>query len=319
MAPRTFGNLTLDFPTGIHTTYNVASRHVHFSISAVQKNMQSDPAAFEAWLLVLKANNAIQTASLCFNPVATNPANYFTNLTSGMQHYMRFLYRLNKFRHQFGEWFSVCQGCRPIVDDFELQFEAIGKLNNPPLSKSKFDPTKGLEHILEKGFVHLPHVRQSAQISFDLFDQLPTGLFHGQVAERNKIFNTGYIDLWGVHNGSELCIFELKEPGNTNIGIISELYFYANYAHDLVFSNAGFSIAPSQRNHRGYQTLLTSQFARVRACFLVNGTHTEFANRQQDIIHLLNTNSSVAFEVRPYNIARTQIQALIPQIAQYYP
>ena len=69
--------------------------------------------------------------------------------------------------------------------------------------------------------------------NFDLHDQLPCSVFYKN--KETRLFSDGYIDLWGADEiNKKFCIFELKEAGNTELGIISELFFYSCVFDDIV-------------------------------------------------------------------------------------
>jgi hypothetical protein len=202
------------------------------------------------------------------------------------------------------EWFSIGnEPCRLCVQSFENLFLGTNTVNNVPLRKpglrKKLDPTD--EHILENIFVRSKKAikkidfltnSRNFDIPEDLFNQLPNGLFDKVVRKDNKIFPTGFFDLWGVNKNNDLCIFELKNKDNLEAGIISELYFYANFADEIFLTNR---FNRSKSNFRGYEVLkkaVEEGITKIHACFLAPKFHSEIHDRKTGIQKFLNSGKS---------------------------
>ena len=284
-------------------------RSITMEIHSPESNMQTDKAAFEGWALALKARGDCDNIILKFNPYIKG-ALQFVNLDKEQQHYMRFLYRVSKFSNQMKRWFSVDSSNKKIIDKFERQFYNINKLNNIPSGPSAFNPAKGKEHVVEKIFVSCVDQKKKIDINFELFDQLPIGIFNGVVARNSKIFNTGFFDLWGIEN-NRLQLFELKIPGNNKIGIISELFFYANVASDLLNSTNNFLLNSKTTEHRGYKNLLNKEIKNIDAYFLVSSVHSEIENNLQIILAILNSQNIITYHQKEYNIPESEINTCI--------
>ena len=153
-------------------------------------------------------------------------------------HYQRFLYRAERFRSLFPEWFH-------LVPERPEDARALGVgpfyLNTPghrgdQVEETACDAEFTRESDLEK---HLCKDKPFSQ-RFGLEKvgrQLPVGLFSGSapVKECNRIFTGGKsaIDLVGIGDGA-LWLFELKAKGNIPAGILSELIFYASVMRDAI-------------------------------------------------------------------------------------
>lgn len=308
MARRTINGYVMDFPRDIEVECCSERKAVHLHVRKPAMNMQKDPAAFEGWLLILKANGACDRASISFAAPAMNRERYFNDLDAGKQHYMRFLYRLVKFKEQFGAWFSIDQRNVPDVALFENMFSHSIKTNTIPTRRSRFNTGKGDEHLLEKAFVAFAELRRDAGIEHGLSDQLPTGLFAGAVRKEHKIFNTGYFDLWSLAENGTFTVYELKAPGNLPAGIISELYFYANYANDLLRERNGCVLNRSNTTVRNYGFLSRADVRAVNGVFLVNRLHPEIEKQETAILSMLNAGTDISYSVRRYRTTANEIQ-----------
>lgn len=210
-------------------------------------------------------------------------------------HYMRFLYRVWKFVEYYKGTYQieVEENCRKIVNKFAEKFSEY--MNSTPCSfcitqpelpsDIKRDATSIKENHLEKWFV-LNSIKKSLPDSLTqefekndfifhenisrLYDQMPCRLFFEKKAEKNKIFSSGYFDLWGVDKDGCLSIFELKKSGNEPLGIVSELFFYAMIARDM--REAG--LKEKSKGKRGINEFLaTKNNELIRAYFLAPHLH----------------------------------------------
>jgi len=298
---RTIGGMDLYFPRDIEDTFDKETGTLCLNLLYPGSNMQENQAAFEGWCLVLKANDAFEKVELSFDPVKMDKEDYFHNLSPKQQHYLRFLYRVSKFEQQFKDWFSVSKNNQDELEFFNKSFNRVRKVNTPPDSVSEYNHRKGKEHVLEKAFVLLPEFRKANGITYPVYDQFPNGLFVEKVSRENRIFNTGYFDLWGINEDGELCIFELKEPKNSNVGIISELYFYSNFASDLFFERNRFQLIRNDSKFRGYQTVMGPLKGQIHGIFLVPHFHVEIERILQSLLEMLNSNTKIKFSALKFD------------------
>lgn len=305
-----FPNSKIQSPREIISRLDEATKTMHLEITKPHSNMQDDPAAFEAWTLLLLATGACEKVSLSFQEINLDKSRYFENLCPHQQHYFRFLYRLEKFLNQFSKVFSLAEHNQKEYEFFRDNFTRIKKKNNYPKGPSKYNPDKGLEHVLEKGFSTSLELRQKIGIAFPLNDQLPNGLFLNSVKESNRIFCTGNFDLWGVFPQDTLHLFELKEPKNKKAGIISELYFYANFAYDLLNEKGNFVLNNKETQFRGYNHFASGSVKMVKAYFLVDSYHAAIEGSLGKILSLLNENSNIEYSSKKYSLSVEQISNL---------
>jgi len=206
-------------------------------------NMQSDPAAFEAWALALLIHCGVKSVQISVDPEA--------DAVGG--HYQRFLYRLTRFSElfpgqviaklpaapsraldaQIGRFFNQSDPRNELAEaDFRERMKAASL---PKKSEN------GLELALE--------ISKAFKSRFQLdkvMRQWPVGLFDGEVAKGYEIFTRGKsaIDLIGIR-GDTLVLFELKKAGNRKVGAVSELLFYASVMRDAIGASPIFKFKSS--------------------------------------------------------------------------
>lgn len=204
------------------------------------KNMQVDSAAFEGWIITMKAwlSSEIKYVMLDFE-VPANLSGQFGN--SEVCHYNRFLFRINNLIRLFPNWFFLHESKIDIVNDFMNWLKSGNCLLNHSLREriSVIDTDK-MERQIESWFVFENEGKEQLckhwNIDKDqLFNQLPIGVFYEEIAAKNAIFTRGAsaIDIWGIGDDQQtLHLIELKCGGNKGIGVISEILFYAAVIYD---------------------------------------------------------------------------------------
>lgn len=283
--------------------FKVAGDTCTMVIEKSYANMQENCNAFEGWALLIKSY--FPNANIVLEWNSDIPDTDRTNNGIPSQNevaYNRFLYRVEKFEKLFGDWFSIPVAKKEEVGVFNKKIKT-NHVNNLCDSDSSYNPVKGIEHIIEKDFSRetmnqrffLEKLRMQAKpIKLNcVFDQLPNGLFEGSVAKRNRVFPTGYFDLWGIDDNDNLCIFELKKPqGNDKIGIISELFFYAWFAYEYYGVNIN---KTKEKCARGYDRLversrrLQNDENPIKAYFLVKQFRSGLNEKIETILDLLNS------------------------------
>lgn len=240
-----------------------------------EKSMQRRECAFEAWAVILYAvygktgNNTVIELSVVDENGKEKAFDRDISLHSG--HLCRFLYRAMRFSEQYGEWFRLSTELEEAVDAFKEEFVEIVLTNDKPQQVAS-DGTYN-EARVETWFAQNPMELQKAvadSVGLDIGTdkankQLPVGLFKETEEGQMPVFSSGAIDLWNI-NGDCLNIIELKAinnngKANDEIGIISEIFFYANYMHDLCVTKR-FTMVEPQRglgdDERGYQDIFDS-------------------------------------------------------------
>lgn len=140
-----------------------------------------------------------------------------------------------------------------------------------------------------------------------IYRQLSTGLFKKKKSEETRIFTGGKsaIDLW-TEQDNTIFIFELKARNN-KVGMITELFFYANYVYDM-FCDKATTFVPllgkGSKDHRGYEALLSSDghknHNRVQAFFLSDQRHPLIT---PEVVDLLNTGTEgIAYQWLAYSL-----------------
>lgn len=221
------------FPSQISLSTFEKTVVIHISGTGVKNNMQTDGAAFEGWAVCLKAwlPDEIENIKLKWDKPSFDKKN-----DNGRLHYHRFLYRVLRFSEQYS-WFSVNEDNKDEIAEFEK--ELVDLRNNSYTKEPDMKPGhegKISETVVE--FMFATVLKSSIMSKFDLNDigrQFPVG-----VQREEKPFFTGgmsAIDLWGTKD-RKLTIIELKYNGsgsnNIKVGIISELFLYANIMMDIV-------------------------------------------------------------------------------------
>lgn len=316
-------------PKRIDFFVNEGKSKVKIHINHPEENMQDNNASFEAWAILL------QIKLKCDITLSFDKPTFVWSLSplasrkkKGHYHFTRFLYRLWKFEKQM-PWFHIDDTCQSIVADFVadlLRLKEKGLLvSNTPSQKSKRSSLeRKQEQQIEKAFVYsdvagaeLKHnlLEQDGVKLTRIHDQLPVGLFRGNISKENRIVVTGFIDLWAISEQNALCIFELKVPSNKQAGIISELYFYANYCLDFVVKGG---LSEDGANHRGYDELLAAVrdgIPRVKAYFLAPRYHRSIEEHLSAIESCLNTNSP-AIEYKFLRYDHDKIKAIADQMGE---
>ena len=252
----------LDYSSAIDL--NLKGNTLEIKINNPDANMQTDFADFEAIAFCARSSNAnlkivLNYDALCWdgndwgkNPIDFTKVNRIGQGNNGVEakycHYARFLYRAWKMNTLY-EWFEIGSVNGKEVSKFGDLYETAlndNKLffNDPSKDSGIKDGTEITENHLEKWFVlnirkKNTKVENLLQNVSELHDQFPCGLFYGSSYDeavhcKNRIFNTGYFDLWGHNNGKEVYLFELKKDGNNKLGIISELFFYSCLMKDFI-------------------------------------------------------------------------------------
>lgn len=314
----------IDIPSGIDFYIDNDKKNLKIHINYPEANMQKDEAAFEAWALIFYAKEK------CNVTLSFKPANWdgtFANLCVEQTHYIRFLYRLWKFSEQQKQWFHIDEENKDMIKQFIDIFiklkENKGMINNIPKTEAKLSSAaeRKLEHYVENAFVRdgldILKNKVNKWTNIDtVYNQLPNGLFQGKddkdITEGNRIFPTGFFDLWGISKDKELCIFELKafdetdknNAKNKKVGIISELFFYANYSKDIFYDK---NFHEESVEFRGYDHLVKASkdgIKGIMAFFLAPEYHSRIADYMIEIEKFLNENKNeIEYRFLKYNYA----------------
>lgn len=204
--------------------YTIVGKVLTLTLNYPYSNMQSNEAAFEAWAIVLKSafGDDINKVSLDFGHFASDPKK--------IGHFHRLLWRIYNFDQMF-DWFEMGNVEQAVTDFVNHDFQQV-RINKPSVNRGVVTGSNG-ERKVESLFVDKtkPYFAQLCKlINADfLVNQIPVGLFKGEVITDNHIFTHGAsaIDIVGFEDKSTLHLIELKKGDNDDLGIISEFLLYA--------------------------------------------------------------------------------------------
>ena len=258
-----------------------------------KKNMQEDDAAFEGWAVILNRyfhKNVILNLDIQSDPEEMN--------WKGNGHFNRFLYRVMRFWEQYS-WFFLSEGLEAILfseggfsDWLESNKEKL--VNNVPgmlTEEAKENTEKISENGIEKAMtgeesILYDVVKSDSSMKNKIFRQLPAGLFLGAVKAENEVFpgKKAAVDLW-TWDEDKFYAFELKYQ-NQMVGIITEIFFYANYLYDLLVEK-NFTLNAKSTEKRGYDNLQESEFHEICGVMTVDEIHPLI---DEKVLEILNCN-----------------------------
>ncbi|WP_114395139.1 hypothetical protein [Oleisolibacter albus] len=193
---------------------------VEVATGAMAANMQTDGAAFEAWVLALRAWCGVGAVTLDWSG-EPDPAD---------AHVQRFLYRAGRFARLF-PWVRLA---RPAVLERATALTEPNLVLNTRRTGAKADAANP-EAALERRLLHGLELEGFCGLT-RLCAQVPVGLFQCEVGAGRRVFpgGAGAIDLLGTDGHGSLWLFELKAGGNTKLGILSELLLYTWMMQDVL-------------------------------------------------------------------------------------
>ena len=205
-------------------------------------NMQDNAAAFEAWCFIIKAYTNIKNLKIMLDIDGVVNDRYVGGIPSN-GHLGRFLYRILKFKEQYGTWFFLSDELEAMRKNF-ADFLSSGKfVNNEPSKEAEDDEdVLGTEGYVETRFC-ADDSHGKTILCFEGKDvvrnrQLPVGLFKDKKSDVTAVFTgkKSAIDFWLLYN-NELNIYELK-ANNKMVGILTEIFFYSNYMRNVYWHNS---------------------------------------------------------------------------------
>jgi hypothetical protein len=203
------------------------------SVACTTANMQDNAAAFEAWALYARVAG--------YKHVVLSESD-FTEELRGIKnlHYNRFLYRVACFDKGF-DWFAVSDRLNKKIETFENTELKRDLFVNVPVSLPKEPNLKSREAVMEKRLAHeinREYLNSVLETNINMFyRQLPVGLFGERVITGKAIFpsDKAAIDIWGLE-GDKFHLIELKVGKNRDLGVLSEVFFYACFINDMYCS-----------------------------------------------------------------------------------
>lgn len=208
-------------------------------------NMQDTRACFEAWCLIIKAKTSNPGLEIELDVDGITVASYLGGKPAN-GHLGRFLYRILKFSEQYKEWFKLSSTLEVLKDNFKnyLALPGVKFVTSAPGNEAS-DNLDDLKNNLESYIEYVFWDSYRAQRDILKLDrgaivgrQLPVSLFEGSSVTGNEVFTRqkSAIDFWAL-DGDTINVYELK-INNPMVGIITEIFFYSNYVHDVFISNS---------------------------------------------------------------------------------
>lgn len=152
-----------EFPKNITLKYDEKEATLTMELSAAAAglvkdkfNMQDDAAAFEAWALIIKAEADYRKKNLkkiVLDVKGVSDSDY--NIAKPSNGCLgRFLYRILKFKEQYGEWFDLSDILKGYRDNFISYLSGEHEFkNNVPVGEAETNEyklwNKGLEKYVE--------------------------------------------------------------------------------------------------------------------------------------------------------------------------
>ncbi len=309
------------FPRDITIAYN-DSKHI-LTMTLLPKavgigkgdavNMQDNAAAFEAWCFIIKAKTSIDDLKIKLDVEGLTSDMYDKDIPS-TGHFGRFLYRILKFKEQYGTWFFLSNELEDMRKNFAA-FLSSGKfVNNEPSKEAEDDEDAlGTEGYVEKRFCDDDSLGKLI-LGFSgenvvMNRQLPVGLFKGEKSDGTAVFTgkKSAIDFWLLYN-NELNIYELKAK-NKMVGILTEIFFYSNYMRDVYWHNSletkqNVEILNPQKTDRSYNKLCKGieNITKITGCILADEFHPLITD---DVISIMNhnvTGNELQYDKKQYDL-----------------
>lgn len=204
-------------------------------------NMQDTRACFEAWCLIIKAKTSNSGLEIELDVDGITVASYPGGKPAN-GHLGRFLYRILKFSEQYAGWFQLS----PILDNLKNKFKTYLDSHTFVTSAPSGAPKKAIANYNLESYVEY-FFCDSISAQKDILGlssgttidrQLPVSLFDATKSNTTGVFTGGKsaIDFWAV-DGDTINVYELKSD-NPMVGIITEVFFYSNYVHDVFISKS---------------------------------------------------------------------------------
>ena len=303
------------FPENINIRYDDSEHSLTMTLlakfaglsSAKDINMQNDPAAFEAWCFIIKAQTSIDDLKIKLD-VEGLTSDMYDKYIHSFAHFGRFLYRILKFKEQYGEWFELSDILKGYRDNFIRYLSGEHEFkNNVPGGEAETNEdklrNKGLEKYVEWKFCTDNELKENilGLAKDTVIDrQLPVGLYEDEVKKENVVFTgrSAAIDFWAM-NRNEFNIYELKTNSHPNshpkVGILTEIFFYSNYIRDVYWhkklqkESCNVKLESPKTTYRSYDKLcsISDSIGKITGWLLADEFHPAITD---DVINIMNNN-----------------------------
>lgn len=314
-----------DFPESIELAYTSPKLVMTLTKEAAgfsnPINMQDTRACFEAWCLIIKAKTEEQKKEpkleIVLDVKDITVADYDGKLPKN-GHWGRFLYRILKFSEQYKKWFKLSHDLEEIKEKFKNYLDSHTFVTSAPDKKPKEDiANSNLESYVE--YLFCDSISAQKDIlnlhSVTTIDrQLPVSLFEGSKSNTTGVFTGGKsaIDFWAL-NGDTINVYELKSD-NPMVGIITEIFFYSNYVHDVFISKSldhgKGSVEIEDGTYRSYDKIKGNKGKQVKGIMLSNsnrkGWHSSLdkptRNKVKEIMNENDMSEAIQYEFLEYQL-----------------
>lgn len=306
-----YGKENLKFPDNLGVKLNIDKNEIVCELELKAKrvkedNMQKDCNAFEGWSIILfpalkdEFNNQNIKIRLCLDNYDEIASNEFNG------HMARFLYRAERFCKQY-TWFELSDDLDKVLKEKEEVFRKCKKYtNNVPEGEAGVKDTDIEDIHVDENVIEITLAEElklseiiGKEIDFGsnhVYRQLPVGLFRNKVKKENRVFTGGKsaIDLWSW-NGDTFHVVELKTR-NPMIGIVTEIFFYANFMRDLLVDET--FILNDDGEDRGYEHIRKhyEEFKKISGIMLADKYHPTLEKRTKEILDVMNDNGNAGIQ-----------------------
>ena len=222
-----------------------------------------------------------------------------------------------KFSEQYN-WFELSSTLGKIKDKFQNYLDSHTFVTSAPDKKPKEDiANSNLESYVEYLFCDSISAQKDILnlLSVTTIDrQLPVSLFEGFKSNTTGVFTGGKsaIDFWAV-NGDTINVYELKSD-NPMVGVITEIFFYSNYVHDVFISKSldhgKGSVEIEDGTYRSYDKIKGNKGKQVKGIMLSNsnrkGWHSSLGKpTRNEIKRIMNANGmsgAIQYEFLEYQL-----------------
>lgn len=276
-------------------------------------NMQDNAAAFEAWCFIIKAKTSIDDLIIKLDVEGLTSDMYDKDIPS-TGHLGRFLYRILKFKEQYGKWFVLSDELEAMKKIFADFLRSCKFVNNEPSKEAEDDEdVLGTEGYVEKRFCDDGSKREEILEvqgkNVVMNRQLPVGLFKNEKSDATAVFTgkKSAIDFW-LLDKNELNIYELKAK-NKMVGILTEIFFYSNYMRDVYWHKSlekkdNVTIRNPQKTDRSYNKLCggIENITKITGWILADEFHPLITDA---VINIMNDNgieSELQYDKKQYDL-----------------
>lgn len=240
-------------------------------------NMQDNRACFEAWCLIIKAKASDPDLKIWLYVEDIKAADYDGKLPKN-GHLGRFLYRILKFSEQYKKWFNLSEKLENIKNKFKTYLDSHTFVTSVPAKKPKEDiANSNLESYVEYLFCDSISAQKdilNLTSGTTIDRQLPVSLFDVTKSKKTGVFTFGKsaVDFWALDRDT-INVYELKSD-NPMVGIITEIFFYSNYVHDVFISKSldhgKGSVEIEDGTYRSYDKIKGNKGKQVKGIMLSN-------------------------------------------------